>query len=49
MRPDPAFLELLGGVDYAYSEDSVLFPTNLGVNPMSSITAVATLVAEHWS
>ncbi|MBM3266741.1 MAG: GMC family oxidoreductase [Candidatus Sericytochromatia bacterium] len=29
--------------------DSSLFPTNLGVNPMSAITAVATLVAEAWS
>jgi hypothetical protein len=29
--------------------DSSLFPGNIGVNPMSAITAVATLVAEAWS
>ncbi|MCC7385183.1 MAG: GMC family oxidoreductase [Deltaproteobacteria bacterium] len=38
-----------GGVSGLVVADSALFPTNLGVNPMSSITAVATLVAERWA
>ena len=29
--------------------DASLFPTNLGVNPMSAIMAVAACVAEAWT
>jgi len=37
------------GVDGLVLADASLFPTNLGVNPMSAITAVATVVAEAWA
>lgn len=36
------------GVDGLVVADSSLFPSNIGVNPMLSIMAVATLVAESW-
>jgi choline dehydrogenase-like flavoprotein len=39
----------VAGVRGLVVADSSLFPTNLGVNPMSAITAVATLVAEAWA
>ncbi len=37
-----------GGVQGLVVADSSLFPTNIGVNPMCAITAVATVVAERW-
>jgi hypothetical protein len=36
------------GVDGLVIADSSLFPSNIGVNPMLSIMAAATLVAESW-
>ncbi len=38
-----------GGVKGLIVADSSLFPSNIGVNPMWAITAVATLVAERWA
>lgn len=37
-----------GGVRGLVVADSSIFPSNLGINPMSSIMAVATIVAESW-
>ncbi len=36
------------GIDGLVVADSSLFPSNIGVNPMLSIMAAATLVAENW-
>jgi hypothetical protein len=36
------------GIDGLVIADSSLFPSNIGVNPMLSIMAAATLVAESW-
>lgn len=36
------------GIDGLVVADSSLFPSNIGVNPMLSIMAAATLVAESW-
>ena len=38
----------VAGVDGLVVADSSLFPSNIGVNPMLSIMAAATLVAESW-
>ncbi|GIV33107.1 MAG: oxidoreductase [Chitinophagales bacterium] len=37
------------GVDGLVIADSSLFPSNIGVNPMTSIMAVAAVVAQSWS
>ena len=47
LDPGPRFE--VAGVRGLVTADSALFPSNLGVNPMASIAAVATLVAEAWS